>query len=111
MLTTATQRLARLSARQHVAAARPFALAPPARSLCTEVKYQRLTPVKHVLTRPGMYVGPTAAHAEQLWVWNARARRMVFRRVRYVPALYKVFDEILVNALDNHQVRPVPVPR
>ena len=38
-------------------------------------------------------------------------RRMVFRRVRYVPALYKVFDEILVNALDNHQVRPVPVPR
>ena len=25
------------------------------------------------------------------------------QRVAYVPALYKIFDEILVNAADNHQ--------
>ena len=31
---------------------------------------------------------------------------MVFRKVAYVPALYKIFDEILVNAADNLQRDP-----
>jgi DNA topoisomerase II len=31
---------------------------------------------------------------------------MVKRSVRYVPGLYKIFDEILVNAADNKQRDP-----
>ena len=27
--------------------------------------------------------------------------RMVHRQVSYVPGLYKIFDEIIVNAADN----------
>lgn len=28
---------------------------------------------------------------------------MAFRQIEYVPGLYKIFDEILVNAADNFQ--------
>ena len=31
---------------------------------------------------------------------------MDYRNISYVPALYKVFDEILVNAADNLQRDP-----
>lgn len=31
---------------------------------------------------------------------------MVFREISYVPGLYKIFDEILVNAADNKQRDP-----
>lgn len=26
-----------------------------------------------------------------------------YREINYVPALYKIFDEVLVNAADNYQ--------
>ena len=66
-------------------------------------QYTRLSPVEHVLLRPGMYVGSVAAQLEWQWVYEAASGRMVYREVRYVPALYKIFDELLVNALDNTQ--------
>lgn len=31
---------------------------------------------------------------------------MVFKKIEYVPGLYKIFDEILVNASDNFQRSP-----
>jgi DNA topoisomerase-2 len=38
-----------------------------------------------------------------MWVYNSTAEIMEFRKVTYVPGLYKIFDEILVNAADNKQ--------
>lgn len=32
---------------------------------------------------------------------------MVLKDISYVPGLYKIFDEILVNAADNKQRDPV----
>ena len=37
-----------------------------------------------------------------MWVWDEGAG-MVNREVTFVPGLYKIFDEILVNAADNKQ--------
>lgn len=34
---------------------------------------------------------------------NKRSKRMEQQNITYVPALYKIFDEILVNAADNFQ--------
>lgn len=31
---------------------------------------------------------------------------MEFREISYVPGLYKIYDEILVNAADNYQRDP-----
>lgn len=38
-----------------------------------------------------------------MFVMDERAGRMVEQEVEFVPALYKIFDEILVNAADNKQ--------
>ena len=38
-----------------------------------------------------------------MWVFNSTTELMEFREVNYVPGLYKIFDEIVVNAADNKQ--------
>lgn len=38
-----------------------------------------------------------------MWVFNSETESMQLREVSYVPGLYKIFDEILVNAADNKQ--------
>lgn len=39
----------------------------------------------------------------KLWVYDGPEQGMVYRDVTFVPGLYKIFDEILVNAADNKQ--------
>ena len=41
-----------------------------------------------------------------MWVYDQDADKLVFRDISYVPGLYKIFDEILVNAADNKQRDP-----
>lgn len=38
-----------------------------------------------------------------MWVYDTEAEKMVQKDITYVPGLYKIFDEILVNAADNKQ--------
>lgn len=38
-----------------------------------------------------------------MWVYNTEMDSMEMREVSFVPGLYKIFDEILVNAADNKQ--------
>lgn len=64
-----------------------------------EDTYQKLTQLDHILLRPDTYIGSTETQQTKLWVHDGEA--LVFRDVSYVPGLYKIFDEILVNAADN----------
>lgn len=41
-----------------------------------------------------------------MWVYDNETECMVSREITYVPGLYKIFDEILVNAADNKQRDP-----
>jgi DNA topoisomerase-2 len=41
-----------------------------------------------------------------MWVYDSEVDKLVFREISYVPGLYKIFDEILVNAADNKQRDP-----
>ena len=66
--------------------------------------YRKLDHRAHVLLRPGMYVGSVEPDTCNTWVYDATADKMVFRQIQYIPALYKIFDEILMNAID-HSVR------
>lgn len=36
-------------------------------------------------------------------MYDAETQGMVLKNLTYAPALYKIFDEILVNAADNFQ--------
>ncbi len=63
--------------------------------------YQKKTPLEHILLRPDSYVGSVEKQEQMLWVYEDEG--MNYRSVSYVPGLYKIFDEILVNAADNYQ--------
>ena len=68
-----------------------------------EKAYQKKTQVEHILLRPDTYVGSVETHESKSWVWDPQSQRMVLKQLSYVPGLYKIFDEILVNAADNYQ--------
>src|SRR5210317_1630315 len=65
---------------------------------------QKLTHVEHILKRPDSYVGPVSRVAEPYWVYeNDHFEK---KNVVYSPALLKIFDEILVNAIDRNSMYP-----
>jgi DNA topoisomerase II len=69
-------------------------------------KYQMLTHLEHIMKRPDTYIGSVERTSDKMWVYNSGTDSMEFRDVSYVPGLYKIFDEILVNAADNKQNDP-----
>jgi DNA topoisomerase-2 len=75
------------------------ALAPANGKKTIEETYQKLSQLEHILLRPDTYIGSTEKQAAQLWVHDGE--RMVLKNITYAPGLYKIFDEILVNAADN----------
>ncbi|MCJ1320355.1 DNA topoisomerase 2 [Xylographa vitiligo] len=66
-------------------------------------QYQKLTQLEHIIKRPDTYIGSVERSEKQMWVYNTEADSMEMREVSFVPGLYKIFDEILVNAADNKQ--------
>eukprot|EP01133_Synstelium_polycarpum_P020247 gene20247-24276_t len=72
-------------------------------SKSVEETYQKMDLLDQILLRPDTYVGSTERQEEELWVWDTVKGHMVRRKATFVPGLYKIFDEILVNAADNLQ--------
>ncbi|EXJ88011.1 DNA topoisomerase II [Capronia coronata CBS 617.96] len=66
-------------------------------------QYQKLTQLEHIIKRPDTYIGSVERTEKQMWVYNTEQDSMEFREVSYVPGIFKIFDEILVNAADNKQ--------
>ncbi|KAK6336595.1 DNA topoisomerase 2 [Orbilia javanica] len=64
-------------------------------------KYQKLSQEEHVLIRPDTYIGSVERTESKMWIHNKDEDRMVYSEVSFVPGLYKIFDEIIVNAADN----------
>lgn len=70
--------------------------------LSVERIYQKKTQLEHILLRPDTYIGSVEPVTQQMWVFDEN-EGMNCRDITYVPGLYKIFDEILVNAADNKQ--------
>ncbi|XP_053662617.1 DNA topoisomerase 2 [Anopheles marshallii] len=68
--------------------------------------YQKKSQLEHILLRPDTYIGSVEMVKEPMWVFDMEAKKMIQREITYVPGLYKIFDEILVNAADNKQRDP-----
>lgn len=75
----------------------------PAKKKRVSEQYQKLTQLEHIIKRPDTYIGSTEKTDKQTWVFNSETNSMEFREISYVPGLFKIFDEILVNAADNKQ--------
>ena len=62
-------------------------------------KYSHL---EHVLKLPDTYVGSIEQTSEEHYVLNSDGTKMEKKSISYTPGEYKIFDEILVNALDHY---------
>jgi len=58
-------------------------------------EFKILSPREHVRTRPGMYLGSTASESLERFVVGK------WKSINYVPALNKMVDEIIDNAIDE----------
>ena len=63
-------------------------------------QYKKHTHREHILELPDTYIGSVETTEEFRWVYDAATQKMVHRRVGFNPGLYKIFDEVLVNARD-----------
>ncbi|KAI1242843.1 hypothetical protein IHE44_0000396 [Lamprotornis superbus] len=72
------------------------------KKMSVERVYQKKTQLEHILLRPDTYIGSVEPLTQLMWVYDEDVG-MNCREVTFVPGLYKIFDEILVNAADNKQ--------
>ncbi|CCW68607.1 unnamed protein product [Phytomonas sp. Hart1] len=70
-------------------------------SKTVEQIYQKKTQHEHILARPDMYIGTIESLTDEMWVYDEADGIMKQRKCTWTPGLYKIFDEILVNAADN----------
>lgn len=70
-------------------------------SRSVEEIYQKKTQHEHILSRPDMYIGTIEPVTDDIWVYDEAENIMKLRNCTWTPGLYKIFDEILVNAADN----------
>lgn len=65
-----------------------------------EEKYRKIDENAHVLLRSGMYIGSTKLDVYNRFIIND-SNKMEFSEINYTPAYLKVFDEILINSVDE----------
>jgi len=64
-----------------------------------EKKYKKLDDITHILKRSGMYVGSIKLTTSNKYVFESG--KFVPKQISYNPALIKIFDEILINSVDE----------
>ena len=52
-------------------------------------------------SKPDMYVGSIEPVDKTMWILSQEKTQFLRKNISFIPALYKIFDEILVNAADN----------
>lgn len=65
-------------------------------------KYQKKTQLEHILDLPDTYIGSVDPSDIDLWVFNNEAEKICKKTITIANGLYKIFDEIIVNACDHH---------
>lgn len=66
-----------------------------------EETYKKLTLLEQILLRPQTYIGSTEIEKKKIWVYEDK---MIKKEITFIPGLLKLFDEILVNAVDHSVV-------
>jgi len=73
-------------------------------------QYQRKTDKQHILDNPDTYIGSIENIDAEMWVFDEETQKIVLKTIEYVPGLYKLFDEGIVNCRD-HVIRMMQSPR
>jgi len=65
-------------------------------------KYQKKTDIEHILSNPDTYIGSVEEVDTDLWILEGD--KIIEKNIKYIPGLFKLFDEGIVNCRD-HVVR------
>ncbi len=71
----------------------------------TQEVYDKTDLHNHILTRPDSYIGSISAIKESMYVPEENDEgtiSMVYKPIEYVQGLYKIVDEVIVNARDQY---------
>jgi DNA topoisomerase II len=63
--------------------------------------YQKKTEKQHILDNPDTYTGSMDMVEEQGWVFDNKNNKIINTNFNYIPGLYKLFDEGIVNCRDH----------
>lgn len=64
-------------------------------------QYQKKTDREHILDNPDTYIGSVEHVDAQMHVFDDTQNRIVLKTIEYIPGLYKLFDEGVVNCRDH----------
>lgn len=64
-------------------------------------QYQRKTDKQHILDNPDTYIGSVENVDADMWVFDEATQRICLKSIDYIPGLYKLFDEGIVNCRDH----------
>ena len=64
-------------------------------------KYQQKTDKQHILDNPDTYIGSIENVDANLWILNDTSDKIVEKNIHYIPGLFKLFDEGIVNCRDH----------
>ena len=67
-------------------------------------KYQQKTDKQHILDNPDTYIGSVEKVDSEVWLLNEDDTKIIEKNISYIPGLFKLFDEGIVNCRD-HVVR------
>jgi DNA topoisomerase-2 len=70
-------------------------------------KYQQKTDKQHILDNPDTYIGSVEIVDSDLYIFSTNEEsniKIVEKQIQYIPALFKLFDEGIVNCRD-HAIR------
>ena len=67
-------------------------------------KYQQKTDKQHILDNPDTYIGSIENIDSNMWIMNEASNKIIEKEIKYIPGLFKLFDEGIVNCRD-HVVR------
>ena len=64
-------------------------------------KYQQKTDLQHILDNPDTYIGSVEKVDAIMWILPESGDKIIQQNIDYVPGLYKLFDEGIVNCRDH----------
>ena len=65
---------------------------------------QQKTDKQHILDNPDTYIGSVESIDADMWIMSENDEKIVQKNINYIPGLFKLFDEGIVNSRD-HVVR------
>ena len=64
-------------------------------------KYQKKSDKEHVLDNPDTYIGSIENICSNVHIYDEESKKIVEKQINYIPGLYKLFDEGIVNCRDH----------